>query len=277
MSLMLRLLAIVALVSSFLYSADVDNKKIEEFLSNIYKNNQNIKSLKIKVLDRMEVKDHNGWTAYIVEMDAMMAKDGRQIVQKMVWFSDGDVISKEIFNINSKQDLNEFVTFVFKDEYYKKEHLIYGSEKSRHKVVIFSDPLCPFCKQIVPQALEYMKKDPNKYAVYYYHLPLENIHPASVELVQAAVALELKGRKDVALDIYKVNVNPQEKSNEVVLNEFNKVMKSNITMVDLMSKEVTEHLKNNMAVVDKLLVNGTPTIFVDGMIDRTKTKYKEVK
>lgn len=54
-------------------------------------------------------------------------------------------------------------------------------------------------------------------------------------------------------------------------------MKSNITMVDLMSKEVTEHLKNNMAVVDKLLVNGTSTIFVDGMIDRTKTKYKEVK
>lgn len=277
MSLMLKLLAIVALISSFSYGGDIDYKKIEDFLSGLYKNNQNIKSLKIKVLDKMDVKDNSGWTAYVVEMDAILAKDGRQVVQKMVWFSDGETISKEIFNLNSKQDLNEFVTFVFKNEYYKKENLIYGNENARHKVAIFSDPLCPFCKQIVPAALEHMKKEPNKYAVYYYHLPLENIHPASVELVQAAIALELKGRKDVALDMYKINVNPQERSNEVLLKEFNKVMKSNITMADLMSKEVTEHFKSDMMVVDKLLVNGTPTIFVDGMIDRTKTKYKEVK
>jgi len=62
-----------------------------------------------------------------------------------------------------------------------------------------------------------MKKEPNKFAIYYYHFPLESLHPAAVELVKAAIALELKGAKDVVLNLYKVNVNPKERSNEKIL------------------------------------------------------------
>lgn len=276
MSLMLKLLITLALSSSVLF-ANEDYKRVEDFIQNIYKNNKSITSLKVKVLDTMDVESISGWRAYVVQMDAIMVKDQRQVLEKMLWFSDGDVITKEVFNLKTKQDLNELVTFKFRDEYYKKENLLYGNEKSRHKVVIFSDPLCPFCRQQVPPALEYMKKYPDKFAVYYYHLPLENIHPASVELIQAAIALELRGKKDVVQDLYNIKIDPKEKSNEVVLGVFNKVMNSNLNIVDTMSKEVTARLKGDLEVADKLLVNGTPTMFIDGEIDRTKTRYKEVK
>ncbi|MDQ1263091.1 MAG: thiol:disulfide interchange protein DsbC [Campylobacterota bacterium] len=276
MSLMLKLLATIALLSSFLI-ADEQNKKIEDFLKQLYSSNPNIKSLKIKITDRVDVKEHPGWSAYIVDFDAILAKENRQASQKMVWFSDGDVISKEIFSVNDKKDLKDFVSLTFKSEYYKKENLIYGNENAKHKVAIFSDPLCPFCKKFVPEALEYMKKYPNKFAVYYYHLPLEALHPASVELSQAAIALELQGRKDVVLDLYKINIDPKERVNEVILGTFNKAMNSKITVADLMSAEVTKHFQSDLEIADKNMVNGTPTMFFDGVLDKTKNKYKEVK
>lgn len=276
MSLMLKLLATIAVLSSLL-AADSSYERVEEFLEKSFSNNQNIKSIKIKVTNKIAVKERSGWSAYFVELDAILKKDSRQVVQKMIWFSDGKVITKELFDLESGKDMSDFVSLPFKNEYYNKANLICGNENAKHKVVIFSDPLCPFCRQFVPEAIEYMKKEPNKFAVYYYHLPLESLHPSAVELIKAAIALELKGTKDVVLNLYKVNVDPKEKSNDVILKEFNKVMNSNITMVDLMSPEVLKHLQNDLKVADALMVNGTPTVFLDGTVDKTKMKYKEAK
>src|SRR3989339_116037 len=276
MSSMLKLLAITLALSSFL-RADASNAQVEDFLKKSFSNNQNIKSINIKVANKIEVKEHEGWSAYIVELDAILKKENRQITQKMVWFSNGQVVTKELFDLKSSKDMNEFISVPFKDEYYNKSNLIYGNENAKHKVVIFSDPLCPFCRQFVPEAVEYMKKDPNKFAIYYYHFPLESLHPAAVELTKAAVALELKGAKDVVLNLYKVEVDPKERKNEVILGEFNRVMNSKITMVDLMSSEVLKHFQNDLKVADSLMVNGTPTLFLDGVLDKTKMKYKEVK
>ncbi|MDD3475956.1 MAG: thioredoxin domain-containing protein [Sulfurimonas sp.] len=273
---MLKLLAITLVLSSIL-RAEASNQDIENFLKKMFASNQNIKSLNVKVTNVTEVQGHDDWYAYYVELDALLVKDKRQVVQKMVWFSDGKVITKEIFDIEKVRDMNELVSLPFEDKNYKKENLIYGNTNAKHKVAIFSDPLCPFCKTFVPEALEYMKSRPNEFAVYYYHFPLESLHPASVELVKAAVALELQGKKDVILNLYKVKVDPKEKSNDKILAEFNKVMGSNIKMFDLLSKEVGQHLKSDLAIADSMMVNGTPTMFFDGVLDRTKMKYKEAK
>lgn len=276
MSLMLKLLAITLVLSSIL-RAEASSEDVENFLKKMFASNQNIKSLKVKVTNVTEVQGHEDWYAYYVELDALLVKDKRQVVQKMVWFSDGKVITKEIFDIEKIKDMNELVSLPFEAKNYKKENLIYGNVNAKHKVAIFSDPLCPFCKEFVPEALEYMKNRPNEFAVYYYHFPLESLHPASVELVKAAVALELQGKKDVVLNMYKIKIDPKEKSNDKILSEFNKVMGSNIKMFDLLSKEVGEHLKSDLAIADSMMVNGTPTMFLDGVLDRTKMKYKEAK
>lgn len=276
MLLMLRLLATIVIASSFL-KAEGTEDKIKEFIESIYDDNPKIKSLIVKVLDKASVKDHKEWTAYVVEMDAVLSKDSRQVVQKMIWFSNGDMITKELFDLKSSKNLNEFIVTEFKEDYYRKENLIYGNKNSKHKVAIFSDPLCPFCREFVPKAIEHMKAKPDTYAIYYYHFPLENLHPASVELVKAAIALEQKGAKDVILNLYKVKIDPKEKFNEKILSEFNKVMNSNITMVDMLSPDVSSQLLSDIDIAEKLLVNGTPTMFFDGEIDKTKNRYKEAK
>ena len=276
MSLMLKLLATIVLISSFANAQDLE-QKIETFIENSFDNNPNIKSMNVKVLGKNSVEGHENWSAYIVELDAILKKDGRQVTQKMLWFSDGKVLTKELFDIESAKEMGDFVTIPFKDEYYKRENLISGNQNSKYKVAIFSDPLCPFCKSYVPEAINYMKKEPNKYAVYYYHFPLETLHPAAVELVKAAIALELKGRKNVVLDLYKVKVDPKERSHEKILAEFNKTMKSNIKPFELLSKEVTAHFKSDLEIAEKMMVNGTPMVFFDGKLDKTKMKYKEAK
>lgn len=276
MSLMLKLLATILILSSFL-RADSSSEQVENFLKNSFSTNPKIVSIKVKVTGTADIKGFDDWSAYFVELDAILKKDKRQVVQKMVWFSNGEIITKELFDLKSGKDMADLVALPFKDEYYNKANLIYGNENAKHKVVIFSDPLCPFCREYVPQAIEYMKKEPNKFALYYYHFPLQSLHPAAVELVQAAIALELKGKKDVILNLYKVNIDPKERSNEVILAEFNKVMKSNINMVDLLSPEVIKHFQSDLKTADLLMVNGTPTVFFNGIIDRTKNKYKEAK
>ncbi|MCF6310513.1 MAG: thioredoxin domain-containing protein [Sulfurimonas sp.] len=273
---MLKLLAITLLLSSSAEASNVD-KKIESFLKKTYSKNGNIESINVKVADGIPIKGQRNWLAYVVGLDAILKKDKRKVVQKMVWFSDGNLITKEIFDLNSGININDIVTFDFKDEYYKKENLIYGNENAKHKVVIFSDPLCPFCRAFVPKAINEMRKEPNKFAIYYYHLPLSSLHPAAVELVKAAIALELKGKKDVVLNLYKVKVNPNEKSVEKILEAFNKVMNSKIRMYDLLTKEVTKQIKHDLQVADALMVQGTPTMFFDGKRDKTKNKYKEAK
>lgn len=276
MSSMLKLLVITLILGS-LAQAENSSEKVESFLKKTLGNNPNIQSINVKVASVTEVKGYPDWNAYFVELDAMLKKEKRQVNQKMLWFSNGEVITKELFELENGKDMGDLVSLKFKDKYYSKANLIYGNANAKYKVAIFSDPLCPFCKQFVPEALEYMKKEPNKYALYYYHFPLDALHPAAVELVKAAIALELQGRKDVVLNLYKVKVDPKEQSNEKILAEFNKVMNSNIRMADLLSKEVAEHLENDLKVADALMVNGTPTIFFDGVIDKTKYKYKEAK
>jgi len=276
MSLMLKLLATTLLLSSLAYAGD-SSKLVEKFLTKTFGNNPNIGSIKAKVTNTIPVKGQDGWNAHFVELNAVVKKDKRKVTQKMVWFSDGNVVTKELYDVNNGVDLKDLVSLPFKDEYYTKANLIYGNENAKHKVVIFSDPLCPFCRKFVPEAINYMKKDPNKFAIYYFHFPLPSLHPAAVELVKAATALEFKGRKDVVLDLYKVKVNAREKSQAKILEAFNKSMKSNITLSEMNAIAVLKHLKKDLDVADSVMVGGTPTMFFDDKQDKTKSKYKTAR
>lgn len=276
MSLMLKLLAITLLINS-LSEAASSEKLVESFLHKNFKNNPNIKSMRINITNTIEVNNQAPWMAYFVKLDAILKKDDRKVSQKMLWFSDGKRVTKELYDLKSGQDIKELVSLPFKDEYYSKSNLIYGNEDARHKVVIFSDPLCPFCRSFVPAAINYMKKDPKKFAVYYYHFPLPSLHPAAVELVKAAAVLELKGVKDVVLNLYKVKVDAKEKSIDKILEAFNKVMNSNVKASDLNSEEVMSHIQRDLIIADEVMVQGTPTMFFDGKKDKTKNKFKEAK
>ena len=277
MSLMLKLLATALLLSSVL-NANSD-ELIEDFLEESFSNNPTLISVDVNVIDRVPIESMKGWDAVIISADAKVkAKPKpRKVKQKMIWFTNGTVITKELTNMKTGESLRDSVNPSFKPEHYKKENLIYGNVNAKHKVAIFSDPLCPFCRTFVPDAINYMKKQPNKFAIYYYHFPLPSIHPAAIELSQAAIAAELIGRKNTVLDMYKVEINPKERDVKKILAAFNKTMNTDIKPSDLKSAKVIKHFKSDMIVAEDVMVGGTPTMFFDGKIDKTKRKYQKVK
>ena len=274
MSLMLKLLTIALLTSSLFGAAK--NADIEIFLYKKFKNNEDIKSINIKVISKSKMDNMPSWNAYIMDINAIL-KDNRKVNQKMIWFSNGSVITQDFINLKTGESLKNSVSPKFKAEFYKKANLIYGNEDAKHKVAIFSDPLCPFCRTFVPKAIKYMKKRPDTFAIYYYHLPLPSLHPAAVELTKAAIAAELRGHKDVTLNLYKVKVDAKERNVSKILKEFNKVLGTNIKPNDLNNPEVVSHYNNDEKIASYLMVQGTPTMFFDDKEDKTKKKYKEIK
>ena len=277
MSLMLKLLSTTLLLSSFVY-ANTTGEKIADFLEDKFSENPKLKSVDVKLDDVVPLKQLPKWNAYIVDVTAVLKRKANQrIHEKMIWFSNGQMITKDLTDIYTGESLVNSVKPKVKAEHYAQSNLIYGNVNAKHKVVIFSDPLCPFCREFVPEAIKNMKKEPQKFAVYYYHFPLVRLHPASVTLVKAAIAAELKGTKDVILKLYKVKINPREKDVQKALNAFNKIEGTNITLEDINKPEIAKQLKHDQNVASDLMVGGTPTVYLDGAIDRTKKKYLKVK
>lgn len=276
MLLMLKLLATTLLLSSTLFASS-QNKSVEKFLEESFKSNPNIISLKVNVVDKVAIEELKGWDAVIVKIDATVKAqpENKVVKQKMIWFTNGTIITKELTDINTGSDLKDLVAPSFKDEYYKKENLIYGNADAKHKVVIFSDPLCPFCRDFVPKAIEEMKKEPSKFAIYYFHFPLVSLHPAALELSLAAIAAELKGNKDVVLNLYKVEIDPKERDINKILAAFNKEMKTDIKESDLKSTAVMNQFTHDAEMAEEMMVQGTPTLFFDGKMDKTKKKYQK--
>lgn len=274
---MLKLLATALLLSSVLGANE--NAKIEEFLAEKFKENPAIVSLNVKLVDRIKAPNLEGWDAIVVMVNATVKakpKD-KEIQQKMIWFTNGQVITKELTNIDSGESLKDLVNPPFKNEYYTKDNLIYGKPNARYKVAIFSDPLCPFCNTFVPKAIEDMKKEPEKFAIYYYHFPLPALHPAAVELTQAAIAAELKGIKNVVLRMYNLKLDPRERDVRKILEVFNRKMGTDIKASDLRSTEVQQHYKKDLQIAEDMMVNGTPTVFFDGKLDRSKRLYEKAR
>ena len=277
MSLMLKLLSTTLLLSSLSY-ANTASEKIEDFLEDKFSQNPRLKSVNVDVEDVIQLKELPKWNAYIVSVKATLKNKPKQLInQKMIWFSNGKMITKDLTDIDTGENLVEKVKPKIKDKYYAKENLIYGNADAKHKVVLFSDPLCPFCRGFVPGAIKEMKKEPKKFAIYYYHLPLERIHPASVTLVKAAIVAQNKGVQDVILKLYDVKVNPREKSDKKILEAFNKALKTDVTLEDIKKPDVIKQFDYDKRVANDLMVGGTPTLYLDGTIDNTKKKYLKVQ
>jgi len=277
MSLMSKLSATM-LISVSLFAAS--NDEVETFLKNSLSKNPTVTSLEVKVVERAPLEGMNGWDSFIVSLQAMVkqGKEEREYKQRAIYFANDKVITSELTDLKTGKNLRDSVAPKFKPEYYKKSNLVYGNENAEHKVAIFSDPLCPFCRNYVPGALEYMKAHPETFAVYYYHLPLERLHPAAPTLTRAAIASELQGRKDVLLSLYNVPTTiTREKDEQKILDAFNKAANTNLKVSDIHSPMVDAQVSEDMEIVQNLMVGGTPTVYFDGVKDADKNRYKEVK
>ncbi len=274
---MLKLLTIISLLS-ISFSTNLFAKTFEEKLIKFEKQrvarNPRIKINEVKLFFKKDLKQ-DGWVGYVFDI-ALEAK-GKKINVKDMLFSNRKMIAPDLINIKNNISFKRLMYPKLDSKYYDKKFLIAGDASAKHKMVVFSDPLCPNCVNTIPELIRDVKKNPKKIALYYIHMPL-SMHPTAKTLVKASIFAHKKGIKNVDYKVYTAEFEKdfdayKEKDNKKVLAIFNKKLKTNFTMKQINSKEIKDELKYGLKLSDDALVQGTPTIFFDGEIDPMRNKY----
>lgn len=261
-------------ISTSMFANSVD-KKVIEFEKNRFSKNKRIEIKNVSVNTKKDIS-LKGWFGYIIDIDAVMA--GNPIKAKDIVFSNGKMIAPELFDINTGNSLKDLMTPILGNKYYDKNKLIAGNHNAKDKIVVFSDPLCPFCMDYVPDVINHVKKNSKEIALYYYHFPLIQLHPAAKTLVRLMNVAKEKGIKEIELKIYNADwdkyFSEKEKNTQKIIDGFNKEFNTSITFMDINNKKMNDEISYDIGMGEEALVQGTPTIYVNGEKDKSKLKYE---
>ena len=278
---MLKLLTITALLSSSLFA----DAKLEKLLIK-YEKQRVGKQLarmggelhSVNIILKKDLKQDN-WIGYV--MDLSFTLQGKKLNQKDTLFSNGNMISTDLVNINNKISYKHLMYPTLTKEFYNKKHLIAGEPNAKHKLVIFSDPLCPICIDEMPFVMKKIIDNPKNIALYYYHMPL-SMHPTAKVLSKASIIATKQGIKNVDYRIYNVNFPEKykfdayrEKNEQKVLNFFNKEFGTKITLSQINDPKLDKMLAYDEMMAERAFVNGTPTLFFDGEYDMTRSEFEK--
>jgi thiol:disulfide interchange protein DsbC len=268
-----KIVSMSILLSGALYASS-NEQNIVDFEKKRISQNPNVQVKDIKIETKKELP-LSGWNGYILNVQADV--QGKSINAKDILFSDGKYIALELIDSETGKSLKDLVTPNLTEKYYDKSKLIAGNHNAKDKIVIFSDPLCPFCKDYVPDVIKYVDKNSDTIALYYYNFPLM-IHPAATPLSKLAEIAKSKGIKDAELKTYETNWEPyfDEKTTDEkkILEAFNKEFKTSIKQEELSDKNLDSLIKKDISMGDDVMVQGTPTIFINGIKDASKQKFE---
>ncbi len=279
MSLMLRLLSIILISSVFANAATLTTEqKLINFINKAINTGRGFKFKKAEVIHVETLPSDKKWKAYFLKIDLYVPNKKKNISVKDIIFSDGKLISKDFINLNTGRSIKGSFSFPATPEMYDSEHLLIGNKDAKNKLILFSDPQCPFCMEYVPELLEWMKKHKKNFALYYYHFPL-SIHPTSKALVKAELAAEKLGimsKVDLNLKVYTELFDFKDNSEASVLKEFNRIFKTHLTKKDINAKDIVERVNGDIRVANNLMISGTPTLYVNGKKDPSRSLYKKL-
>ncbi len=284
MQLMSKLL-IIALLSSlslFAKTSMSDQEKLEKRLTSYVKDavsvNPNFKLEKVTIRQSAAVEKLGGnWKIYFLDIDLIMPKqDNKKMTVFDKLFSNGEFIVKDFINIVNKSSLKDKTVPDMDPALYREDHLLYGNFDAPNKIVAFSDPVCPFCISFMPDLIKAVKANPEKIALFYYHFPLTMLHEEAPTIIKAALVAEKKGIKDVIEKIYKSKLELHTGDDTIILKAFNSAFGTNITKEDIKKQDILMHYSEDLELAGKMMINGTPTIYVNGKKDFKRNQYKEL-
>ncbi len=275
MSLMSKLLTSTLIASTVLSANTVpDNKTLLKYVKrNIVKNPQ-VKLDGVTIIEKKTHKDLPGWTILLTTMDLTFQKK-KIHAPEMMFIKDG-LITGHLVNQKTGNDYRNEIKPTVPQSLYDSKHLLFGNKDAAHKILIFSDPQCPFCQEVVPDIFKAAKKYPDKLAVYYYHLPLLRIHPVSGILTKVMHIAQEQGKLDVVEKMYSLKINPQETDMKKVLAAVKKHTGFSVTPAQVDAKAVKKALQADELAASKLMVSGTPTVYIDGEWDKMRNGYKKL-
>jgi len=276
MSLMSKLLTSTLIASVALSASQVPNKK--ELIKYVRKNiakNPKVTVDGVTIIEEKTHKDLPGWTILLTTMDFTF--DKKEIHAPEIMFIKDGLVTGNLINLKTGKDYRNEIKPSIPNSMYNKEHLLYGTENSKHKIVVFSDPQCPFCQELIPEIIDVVKDNPSEVALYYYHLPLLRLHPVSGTLTKIMHIAQTQGKLDIIDKIYKLKINPNETNVEKIIEEVKKQTGYIVTKEQVEDKKITKILKEDELAAAKMMVSGTPMVFIDGEWDKMRTGHKKFK
>jgi len=266
-----RLLSVSLLAAAALYGATPE--EIVKFVKRGLSANPDVKVHNVEVIEKQPVYGLEDWEAYIVRFELEVGD--RNITNTDILFAKDRYVAPDILDVRTNRSLKSRVVLSVDERFYDEAHRIYGDPDAKHKIVVFSDPLCPFCREVVPELFEVAKKYPKTFALYYYHLPIQTLHPASVPLAKAIIYLKSQGKKELIEKIYQVEFDPEEQDEAKVIAELNKKLGLDLRVEQINQPHIVRELQEDMQKAHELMVRGTPTLFFDGRYDLRREEYKK--
>ncbi len=250
-----------------------DTKLLVNYVKrNIVKNPQ----VKVDGVTILGVKTHKalpGWDIVLTTMDLTYQKQQIHVPETM-FVKDG-LITGHLVNLKTGHDYREDIRPTVPAGMYDDAHLLYGNKDAAHKIVVFSDPMCPFCQATVPGILKAAQAHPDKIALYYYHLPLLRIHPVSDVLTRVMHVAQTKGRKDVIDKMYTLKIDTRLRDPKKILPLVKKYTGFDVTQAQIDDPQVKKAMKADEDAAARMMVTGTPTIYIDGEWDKMRDGYKK--
>jgi len=211
----------------------------------------------IKILNTKNIE--SGWKA--TKILVSIEKDGIKEKAEEIIISNGDYIVTNAINIKTGKTIRDKLVN-FKETYYDEDYLVLGSKKAKNKILIISDPFCPFCKDVIGRVADNIEKKKDV-ALYIYEIPLK-IHKGSENVVKFIYTLNDK--KDI-IKIYKAKAERsivQSTSKTKIKEWIESVIKKKISIVDAENPKNILKITRARKVADELGAKSTPTIFLNG-------------
>lgn len=268
---MKKIISLSIVIGATLFGQEISrNKDIEEkILKFIEKSSPLEKRVFSKLAVEGSVELADGWHGVSV----IFEKNGKP--EREMFLSDGKHLAQNIIDMESNKDFKtlalEKFAGVLDERFYSKENLIYGEEGAKNRVVIFSNPLCPHCLDYFAAVQKYIKDNKElSVSIFYYPVALESVFPTTQKLIEvterAKIALD-----DKSLDwkLYKALAEDEKLYTLAKEGKAEEVAKKIFGEFDLKKgkKEVKTLLKANEEKIDALAIKGTPTVYVNGVID----------
>ena len=275
MSLMSKLLMSTTLISVVLSAnAQPDNKQLVKYVKKNVVKNPDVKVKGVTVLESKKETNLPGWDILLTTMD--LDYQGKEIhAPEMMFVKDG-LVTGHLVDLKTGNDYRESIKPTVPTSMYNDAHLLYGNKDAMHRIIVFSDPQCPFCQEIVPNIFKTARENPKKIALYYYHLPLLRIHPVSGTLTRVMHIAQEEGKKDVVEKMYTLKIQPQETNMTKILSAVQAHTGYSVAASKVKSKEADKAIKEDEEAAARMMVTGTPTIYIDGNWDKMRDGYKKL-
>jgi len=275
MSLMSKLLMSTTLISVVLSAnAQPDNKQLVKYVKKNVVKNPDVKVKGVTVLESKKETNLPGWDILLTTMD--LDYQGKEIhAPEMMFVKDG-LVTGHLVDLKTGNDYRESIKPTVPTSMYNDAHLLYGNKDAMHRIIVFSDPQCPFCQEIVPNIFKAARENPKKIALYYYHLPLLRIHPVSGTLTRVMHIAQEEGKKDVVEKMYTLKIQPQETNMTKILSAVQAHTGYSVAASKVKSEEADKAIKEDEEAAARMMVTGTPTIYIDGNWDKMRDGYKKL-